>query len=39
VIALAAAVQLRQTNLELEELLFLYEVLVKTIEEYEREVH
>jgi|TARA_R110002074_G_scaffold168781_1_gene330232 hypothetical protein len=35
----AAAMQLRQKKLELDELLFLYETLEKAIEKYEEVLH
>ena len=39
VIAFAANIQLRQSRLELEELLFLYDSIKEAISNYERELH
>jgi len=39
IIAYAATVQLRQSKFDLEELLFLYEVIGNTIDSYKRELH
>ena len=39
VIAFAANVQIRQSKLELEELLFLYDAIKEAISSYEREIH
>ena len=39
IIAFAANIQLRQSKLELEELLFLYDSIKEAIGNYERELH
>ena len=39
IIAFAANVQIRQSKLELEELLFLYDAIKEAISNYEREIH
>lgn len=39
IIALACAVQLRRSNLEFEELLFLQKIIEKEIKKYERDIH
>jgi hypothetical protein len=39
IIAFAANIQLRQSKLELEELLFLYDTIKEAISSYEREIH
>jgi len=39
IIAYAANVQIRQSKLQLEELLFLYDAIKEAISNYEREIH
>ena len=38
-LSFAANIQLRQSQLELEELLFLYDTIKEAISSYEREIH
>ena len=39
IIVLACAVQLRKSNLDLEELLFLQKAVTEAIKNYERDIH
>ena len=39
IIALAAIIQLRETRIDLEELIFLKEAVEKELEKYERIIH